>query len=139
MHDSFPSSAELNTRRMLFVVGNSRSGTTMLGRILGRNTAVHKFPELHLFGPCVTHGEEFKPVNTAEAIRIYSWLLDVAERKLHAERQPAQYRNEATKLAEGTMAAGEKNAWEPLPALFVLRSRQTRKNDTQRRLAGKCF
>ncbi|MBK9638971.1 MAG: sulfotransferase [Bacteroidetes bacterium] len=36
---------------MIFVVGNSRSGTTMLGRMLGRNSRVYKFPELHLFGP----------------------------------------------------------------------------------------
>lgn len=35
--------------KMIFVVGNSRSGTTMLGRILGGNAAVHTFGELHYF------------------------------------------------------------------------------------------
>lgn len=34
---------------MIFIVGNSRSGTTMLGRILGRNNAIHTFGELHFF------------------------------------------------------------------------------------------
>jgi len=35
---------------MLFVVGNSRSGTTMMGRILGKHPDVYTFGELHFFG-----------------------------------------------------------------------------------------
>ena len=35
--------------RTIFVVGNSRSGTTMLGRILGNHSQVHTFGELHFF------------------------------------------------------------------------------------------
>jgi hypothetical protein len=34
---------------MICIVGNSRTGTTMLGRILGRNSAIHTFSELHFF------------------------------------------------------------------------------------------
>lgn len=34
---------------MIFIVGNSRSGTTMLGRIFGMNSRVHSFGELHFF------------------------------------------------------------------------------------------
>lgn len=34
----------------IFVVGNSRSGTTMMGRILGQHADVFTFPELHFFG-----------------------------------------------------------------------------------------
>lgn len=34
---------------MIFIVGNSRSGTTMLGRIFGMNSQVHTFGELHFF------------------------------------------------------------------------------------------
>ncbi len=33
----------------IFIVGNSRSGTTMLGRILGLHAKVHTFEELHFF------------------------------------------------------------------------------------------
>ena len=36
-------------RPILFVVGNSRSGTTMLGRMLGMHVDVHTFGELHFF------------------------------------------------------------------------------------------
>ena len=35
--------------RVLFIVGNSRSGTTMLGRVFGRNSAFYTFGELHFF------------------------------------------------------------------------------------------
>ena len=35
---------------MIFVVGNSRSGTTMMGRILGKHPRVYTFGELHFFG-----------------------------------------------------------------------------------------
>jgi hypothetical protein len=86
---------EYNDKRMIFVVGNSRSGTTMLGRMLGRNTLVHKFPELHLFGPCRPHGQELTPLTKEECIAAFTWLLDVAERKLHAPRLPEQYREKA--------------------------------------------
>ena len=34
---------------MIFIVGNSRSGTTMMGRILGNNPNVFTFHELHFF------------------------------------------------------------------------------------------
>ena len=36
--------------RMIFIVGNSRSGTTMMGRILGKHPSVYTFGELHFFG-----------------------------------------------------------------------------------------
>ena len=35
---------------MIFIVGNSRSGTTMMGRIFGKHPSVYTFGELHFFG-----------------------------------------------------------------------------------------
>lgn len=41
--------SELDEQKIIFVVGNSRSGTTMLGRILGRASDVFTFNVLHFF------------------------------------------------------------------------------------------
>lgn len=45
---------------MIFVVGNSRSGTTMMGRILGNHPEVFTFGELHFFG------QLWSPANTSK-------------------------------------------------------------------------
>lgn len=37
------------SEKLIFIVGNSRSGTTMLGRVLGNHPQVHTFGELHFF------------------------------------------------------------------------------------------
>ena len=39
-----------NDTKQIFVVGSSRSGTTMMGRILGSHTDIFTFNELHFFG-----------------------------------------------------------------------------------------
>ena len=45
---------------MIFVVGNSRSGTTMMGRILGNHQEIFTFGELHFFG------QLWSPVNSSK-------------------------------------------------------------------------
>jgi hypothetical protein len=39
----------MSTPGLIFIVGNSRSGTTMLGRVFGNHSLVHTFGELHFF------------------------------------------------------------------------------------------
>ena len=34
----------------VFIVGNSRSGTTMMSRVFGNHPKIHAFNELHFFG-----------------------------------------------------------------------------------------
>ena len=34
----------------VFIVGNSRSGTTMMSRVFGNHPEIHAFNELHFFG-----------------------------------------------------------------------------------------
>lgn len=97
--------------KLIFVVGNSRSGTTLLGRMLGRGHTVHKFPELHLFGRCVAHGKELEPQTREQSIRIFTWLADVAERKLHAERMPELFKERARQLTDTYYREG-KDAWD---------------------------
>ena len=41
-------------KKILFIVGASRSGTTMMSRILGRHSTVFSLNELHVFGDLIT-------------------------------------------------------------------------------------
>ena len=53
---------------MIFVVGNSRSGTTMIGRILGKHPEVYTFGELHFFGQLCAppFSSELRPADAAK-------------------------------------------------------------------------
>ena len=45
----------MSNTKQIFVVGSSRSGTTMMGRILGNHSDVFTFKELHFFGTIWTN------------------------------------------------------------------------------------
>ncbi|MFM7015492.1 MAG: sulfotransferase family protein [Bacteroidota bacterium] len=96
---------------MIFIVGNSRSGTTMLGRMLGNNSSVNLFPELHLFGPCIAHGKELAPISKEESIKIFTWLVDVYANGFHAKRNPTLYLTEGSKMADSFYKSGV-DAWD---------------------------
>ncbi len=45
----------VNDTHQIFVVGSSRSGTTMMGRILDKHPSIFTFRELHFFGTIWTN------------------------------------------------------------------------------------
>lgn len=45
-------------QKMIFIVGNSRSGTTMMGRVLGNHPDIFTFGELHFFEQLWTPGSK---------------------------------------------------------------------------------
>ena len=45
----------MSNPKQIFVVGSSRSGTTMMGRILGNHKDIFTFNELHFFGAIWTN------------------------------------------------------------------------------------
>ena len=84
---------------MLFVVGNSRSGTTMMGRILGNHADVFTFGELHFFG------QLWSPASTAVlktelATELTAKLLCIQREGYRTHRQYDNYLNEARELCE---------------------------------------
>ncbi len=96
---------------MIFIVGNSRSGTTMLGRMLGNNSKVNLFPELHLFGPCIAHGKELEIISEETCIKVFTWLLDVYANGFHAKRNPEKYSSEAEAMTTEFYKTGM-DAWD---------------------------
>jgi hypothetical protein len=60
---------------MIFVVGNSRSGTTMLGRALGLHSRVFTFEELHFFEQIWTASSTEQPLGIDVVKRLMGQLL----------------------------------------------------------------
>lgn len=91
---------------MIFVVGNSRSGTTMLGRIFNNHSLVHTFGELHFFENQVGTTEVLgRPaLSTAECVALLERLLTSAREGLFARVVVGTYREDAKKII--TLSSG---------------------------------
>lgn len=95
--------------KVLFIVGNSRSGTTMLSRILGNHSLIHSFNELHFFEQQINPNKINDTTNKSHAE-----LLNLLERLLTSSRDgyfanviSGNYKAEAEKIISSTR---DKNA-----------------------------
>ena len=73
--------------KIIFIVGNSRSGTTMLGRILGNNRSIYTFEELHFFENMIDSKEVLNPakLNDAECRKLLERLISSARSNIFAK------------------------------------------------------
>jgi len=81
----------LNNTKQIFVVGNSRSGTTMMGRIIGNHSSVFTFRELHFFGQLWSSKDENKLLSKKESIKLFSKLLCIQEFGIFQQNNPSQF------------------------------------------------
>lgn len=63
--------------QQIFVVGNPRSGTTMMGRILGKHPDVHLFRELHFFEKLWSPSDARRPFNRDMAVAFAAQLCHI--------------------------------------------------------------
>lgn len=73
MHET----SEQNVFQPIFVVGNSRSGTTLMGTILGRHPAVFRFEELHFFEEMWSATNSEDSCSASEATDLMAKLFDI--------------------------------------------------------------
>ena len=85
---------------MIFVVGNSRSGTTMMGRIFGKHPKVYTFGELHFFGQLSAPPFSLK-IEKKEIEKIASQLFCVQREGYRTHRSPRQFLSEAQAFLAG--------------------------------------
>lgn len=82
---------------MIFVVGNSRSGTTMMGRILGKHPSVYTFGELHFFGQlCAPPFSSELPKKEVEELAAQLYCIQREGYRTH--RNPQCFIGEAQKF-----------------------------------------
>lgn len=84
---------------MLFVVGNSRSGTTLVGRILGNHTDVFTFGELHFFGQLWSPAQASE-LNAAEAIELATKLFCIQRNGYRKQGDPQQFQKDANEFCK---------------------------------------
>ena len=77
--------------KQIFVVGNSRSGTTMMGRIIGKNSSVFTFKELHFFGQLWSSKYKNKLLSKKESIKLFSKLLSIQKFGIFNQKNSSQF------------------------------------------------
>lgn len=98
---------------MIFIVGNSRSGTTMLGRILGMHSLVHTFGELHFFEQLV-ETKDLEPNvrwNHNRLLQLAETLLTRSRKGFFATVKPGEFRNDAESLIGATATASPRDLY----------------------------
>jgi len=94
----------------IFVVGNSRSGTTMMGRIMGNHPDIYFLNELHFFEQLATAEELEKYVSDDQAKALLMRLFTIQHDGFFHQGDPRRYHENA----EIVMKAMQKNQLYPL-------------------------
>jgi hypothetical protein len=88
-------------QKMIFVVGNSRSGTTMMGRVLGLHQEVFTFRELHFFEQLWNPQPAPQAMSRERATRLMAQLLAIQRYGYYARANPRSCREEADAIVRG--------------------------------------
>lgn len=92
---------EMKSEKMLFVVGSSRSGTTMLGRALDAHSQVHTFPELQVFERVIDIEEMGEaPVDKGRLEHIGCGILDTIRHGVFEASDPDSFLPEIREFIE---------------------------------------
>jgi len=82
----------------VFIVGTSRSGTTMLNRILGNNSQIYNMNELHFFGDLWDPYTDKYHIGKQKAVEISSILLSRIHQPFWDAKPTADDRNQAEEV-----------------------------------------
>lgn len=88
----------LSKESLIFVVGNSRSGTTLLGEILGLNTEIFTFEELHFFENLWSSEEHDVVFSQKQALQLAARLLCIQDNDYLNQNNFKQFYKEAGEI-----------------------------------------
>jgi len=87
----------MNKKKQIFIVGSSRSGTTMMGRILGNHQSVFTFKELHFFGTIWTNNSNSN-LDRKQQIDLLSRLLCIEKNGLFQQDNISDFNDRASTI-----------------------------------------
>ncbi|WP_136809830.1 sulfotransferase family protein [Desulfosediminicola flagellatus] len=82
----------------IFIVGNSRSGTTLLARILSKHTQIHILKETHFWASYEKQRKYFSQLKQQEKIHLLNLLLTVENRGINYRNEYHNYSDEAKEI-----------------------------------------
>lgn len=84
--------------KIIFIVGNSRSGTTMMRRVLGNNPHIYMLEELHFFEQLWSTGDTENILSEQEAKQLASKLLFIQRDGYLSEMNTEKYLEESAEV-----------------------------------------
>ncbi len=91
-----------------FIVGNSRSGTTMMLRIMNNHPLVHGINEPHFYGTYWAPADDGKPLDRRAAMELLTKLLTRQRDGFFAQAVPGKYDGEAARILSGLPAGPDR-------------------------------
>ncbi|MEZ5014767.1 MAG: sulfotransferase [Chitinophagales bacterium] len=83
-------------RKIIFIVGNSRSGTTMMRRVLGNHADIFMLEELHFFEQLWSSSDKNKRITKKEATELAGKLLFIQRDGYLTQMDAGKYSAEAS-------------------------------------------
>ncbi len=85
---------------MIFVVGHPRSGTTMLGRILGNHPSIYTAPELQFFEKLWSSQDRNRILSPEETLKLVAQLCSIFHKGFFSRGDYTAFQNEAFELVK---------------------------------------
>ncbi|MBF0234626.1 MAG: sulfotransferase [Desulfamplus sp.] len=100
-----------------FIVGNSRSGTTLLSRILKNHSFIHVLNETHFFEEFSSQIHSFKELNDDQLCKLINTMITIQRKDYYRKSEYEEYPDEAENILK-QYAQVEHQNFETLNNIF---------------------